>query len=234
MISDLWRRAALGANSVGYRSIYAWFSIVSTPSTNQREHIQEALFGSFGGSSPSHSHIPPSFGIASELSQPCGSSGPCLLAGCVCRVLWHHVLCVFRAGISSALDHRTTQRAPSCLLLRSGSCHTHPVHRSHQRWPHQPGCHVRLPDWLPDVPVSCVLLHLCSVLGSSSWSRCAVWGHAKQYERQSWPEHGKRCQNIIRGPVKGRLFHINEIVDNKCIWITILTVICKVHVYICF
>lgn len=61
MISDLWRRAALGVNSVGYRSIYAWFSIVSTPSTNQREHIQEALFGSFGGSSPSHSHIPPFF-----------------------------------------------------------------------------------------------------------------------------------------------------------------------------
>ncbi len=106
MISDLWRRAALGANSVGYRSIYAWFSIVSTPSTNQREHIQEALFGSFGGSSPSHSHIPPSFGIASELSQPCGSSGPCLFGGlCLPSSMAPCSLCFF--GLGSALRWTT-------------------------------------------------------------------------------------------------------------------------------
>ncbi len=119
MISDLWRRAALGANSVGYRSIYAWFSIVSTPSTNQREHIQEALFGSFGGSSPSHSHIPPSFGIASELSQPCGSSGPCLFGGLclpssmapcsLCFSGWDQ-LCV------GPPDHTTCSKLPSASV----------------------------------------------------------------------------------------------------------------------
>lgn len=199
MISDLWRRVALGANSVGNRSIYAWFSIVSTPlffvsiHKKIKENTSKKIFLVL-----LEVLLPPTLislhFLASPLSYRSHVGVPVyiFLAGCVCRVLWHHVLCVLRAGISSALDHRTTQRAPSCLLLRSGSCHTHPVHRSHQRWPHQPGCHVRLPDWLPDVPVSCVLLHLFSVLGSSSWSRCAVWGHTKQYERQSWPEHGTR------------------------------------------
>lgn len=113
------------------------------------------------------------------------------LAGSLCRVLWDHVLCIFRHGRCAALDHWASS-CPSCgPVLRAGSCHPHPVHWSHQRRPHQPCCHLCLPSRLTDVSFPCCFLYGCPVPGCSSWGRCAIRGHTHQHERQLGIEHGK-------------------------------------------
>ena len=121
----------------------------------------------------------------------CGVPVHEFLAGGLRRVLRHHVLCVLRHGRRAALDHRPAPRAARGPVLRPGRRHPHPVHRAHQRRPHQPGCHLRLPGGLPDVPVPCRLLHGRPVPGRRGRGGRALRGHSQQHERQHGHEHGK-------------------------------------------
>lgn len=120
------------------------------------------------------------------------------LAGSFCRVLRDHVFCVLWHGRCPALDHWASSCPSRGPVLWAGSRYPHPVHRPHQRRPHQPCRHFCLPCRLTDVSFPSHFLHCCPVPGCCSRGCCAVWGHTRQHERQHGNEHGKDQRGMFQ------------------------------------